>query len=115
MTSVPAGVAADEAFRARRNRQALLRYRIMAITTGVLLAVCTFIALPLKYLFDQPALSLLWVLHGFLFPVYLVTAADLGLRRRWNWLKLGLVLISGTIPLLVFFVERRVTAEEQGR
>jgi len=40
--------------------------------------------------------------HGFLFMVYLVTALDLGVRRRWPLLRLGLVMIAGTIPFASF-------------
>jgi integral membrane protein len=53
--------------------------------------------------------------HGFLFIVYLLTALDLGVRLRWPLLRLGLVMISGTIPFMSFVAERSVRHEIAAR
>jgi integral membrane protein len=96
---------------ARRDRRALARYRVMAYITGVMLLLCCVVALPLEYLADQHWVWVLWMLHGYLFIVYIIVAVHLGLLRRWSLGKLALVALAGTIPLLVFFVERRIVAE----
>jgi integral membrane protein len=89
---------------------ALTRYRVMAWVVGVLLLVLVFIAMPLKYFADQPALvSVVGMLHGFLYMVYLVTAFDLAIRARWHWLRTVLVLLAGTVPVMSFVAERKVT------
>jgi integral membrane protein len=49
--------------------------------------------------------------HGLLFMIYLVVAFDLGQKVRWPIGKLLWVLVSGTIPLAAFFVERTVVRE----
>jgi integral membrane protein len=91
---------------------ALLRYRIMALVTGTLLVVLVFVAVPLNWwAHEHGPVAVVGTAHGFLFMVYLVTALDLGMRRRWPLLKLGLVMIAGTIPFASFVAERKITRE----
>lgn len=93
---------------------ALTRYRAMAWVVGVLLVVLVLIGMPLKYLADSPdVVHVVGVAHGFLFMVYLATALQLALRRRWQLGFTLLVLVSGTVPFLSFVMERRVTARER--
>jgi integral membrane protein len=81
----------------------------MSYVTGSVLAAGT-IALILKHVFDVvlPGYAWLWVGHGYLFMVYLVTVVDLGVRARFPVLKLLGVAVAGTIPFAAFFVEPRV-------
>ena len=99
----------------RTDAGALKRYRIMAYTTGVMLAFCCLVAWPLEHL---AGVKIMWVplnIKGWFFIVYVLTAVDLGLRRRWPLFKLGIVVLAGTIPFLVFFVEHRINQEETAR
>ena len=91
-------------------------YRVLAYVVGVLLAFCALVALPLKYLategsdlqqFGETA-SVLWVLHGWVFMVYVVVTFLLARRERWSIPFTLLNLAAGLIPLLIFWVERRV-------
>ncbi len=96
----------------RRIRGALLRYRVMAIVTGTMLLLLVFVAIPLQvWAHNDGPVSVIGTAHGFLFMVYLVTGLDLGARARWPLLRLGLVLIAGTVPFLSFVMERSVTKE----
>ncbi len=89
---------------------ALTRFRVMAWVVGVLLLVLVFVAMPLKYFADQPGLvAIVGPMHGFLYMVYLVTAFDLAVRARWPFVRTLLVLLAGTIPLMSFVAERKVT------
>jgi integral membrane protein len=84
----------------------------MAFVTGTLLVLLVFVAIPIKYLgHNKGPVSLIGTAHGFLFLVYLLTALDLGVRRRWSWLKLGLVMIAGTVPFASFYAENRIHHE----
>lgn len=95
---------------------AFLRFRILAFITGVLLILLVFVALPMKYLGDDEGpVSVIGTAHGFVFMVYLVTALDLGIRLRWAWVKLGLVMLAGTVPLASFVAERRAHREVRER
>jgi len=91
----------------------LLRYRVMAYIVGVLLVVLVFIGMPLKYIGDVPqVVAVVGTAHGFLYMVYLVTALELAIRRRWSIVKILVVFAAGLVPFLTFYVERRVTAQE---
>lgn len=94
------------------KKSVLTRYRVMAyVTAFMLLALCT--AMVFKYGFDAGEDTTLVIsqIHGALFIIYVIFAFDLGQKARWPFGKLLWVLISGTIPLAAFFVERKVTRE----
>ena len=89
---------------------ALTRFRVMAYVVGVLLLILVFVAVPLRYLADQPLLvSIVGPIHGFLYMVYLVVAFDLSMRARWPLRYTILILLAGTVPFLSFVAERSVT------
>jgi integral membrane protein len=97
---------------------ALLRYRVMAIITGVLLIV-VFLGL-LRYLGViertdgvEEFFGILAQVHGFVYIVYIVTVLQLWMQARWGYGRLATMALGGIVPLLSFFVERRITREVQ--
>jgi integral membrane protein len=88
---------------------ALLRYRVLAWTTGVFLLLLTLHVI-LKYGFDSPGLGA-WVpiAHGWLYLLYVVITVDLWLRTRLDVGRTVLVVLAGTVPFCSFFAERWVT------
>lgn len=91
---------------------ALLRYRVMAYVTGVLLIGLVCVGVPLKYLAGEPiVVETIGQAHGIMYMVYLVMSYDLGRRCGWPLGRLGLVMLAGTIPFVSFVAERRVTHE----
>ncbi|RZT14750.1 integral membrane protein [Kribbella sp. VKM Ac-2569] len=97
-------------------RGALTRYRVIAYVVGVMLLVLLFVAMPLKYLGDNPAaMNVVGPLHGFLYVVYLLGTFDLFRRVRWSFPRLVLMAVAGTIPFLSFYAERKTTHELLGR
>lgn len=91
---------------------ALQRYRLIAWVVGTGLLVLVFVAMPLKYFADQPALvAIVGPIHGFLYVVYLLATLDLAVRNRWNLLRTALVMLAGTVPFFSFIAERKVTAD----
>jgi integral membrane protein len=91
------------------TRGALVRYRIIAYIVGVMLLLLVFVAMPLKYFGDNPAvMNVVGPLHGFLYVVYLLFSFDLARRVRWPLTRLVLVALAGTIPFLSFYAERKV-------
>jgi integral membrane protein len=92
-------------------------YRILAMIVGVLLAFCSLVVLPARHLAPQGSSlqqfgeqwSILWVAHGWVFIVYVVVSFLLWRQTRWSLPFALLVLVSGLIPLVIFYVERVVT------
>jgi integral membrane protein len=92
-------------------------YRVLAMVVGVLLAFCALVAMPLKYLAPEGSSlqqfgetwSVLWVAHGWVFIAYVVVSFLLWRQARWTVPFALLVLVSGLIPLVIFWVEHVVT------
>jgi integral membrane protein len=100
-------------------------YRVLAFVVGILLAFCALVALPLKYAhawfgldgtlgeggslqrFGEQA-SIMWLFHGWVFLIYFVVAFFLARKAGWTIQFTILMLIAGLVPLLIFWVERRV-------
>jgi integral membrane protein len=86
----------------------------MAVLVGTALAVLTFFALPYRYLVlgEEPIwYQYAWMAHGYLFPIYLVATLLLGQALRWPLQKMILVMLAGTVPLMSFVAERRLSNE----
>lgn len=91
---------------------ALRNYRVAAWITGIVLIVLAFVAMPMKYLFDDPTLvSVIGPMHGFLYMGYIVCTLILAERCRWKPVQALLVLLAGTVPVASFIAERQVTRE----
>ena len=85
---------------------------MIAYVVGVMLLLLLFVAMPLKYLADNPAaMNVIGPLHGFLYVVYLLGTFDLFRRVRWSFARLVLIALAGTIPFLSFYAERKTTHE----
>jgi integral membrane protein len=93
-------------------RAAVLRYRVMAYVTGVVLMVLCFVGIPLQvFAHDDAVVNYVGTTHGILYIIYLITAYLLSRQLK---MKLGspqtvILLLAGTIPVLTFVVERWMT------
>lgn len=91
----------------------LLRYRLLANVVGVVLIVLVCIAVPLRYLGDEPALSkAVSPVHGALYVLLVISVVLLGRARRWSVGRMLVVAIGGTVPFVSFLVERSVVRQE---
>jgi integral membrane protein len=86
---------------------AVLRYRVMAYITGVVLMVLCFVGIPLQLAAGNDVIvNDVGTVHGILYMIYLVVAYLLARRLRLPIGPLLLLLAAGTIPVLTFVVER---------
>lgn len=84
------------------------RFRFMALLTGTMLLILTFVAVPLNHIWHRPLLSaIVGPIHGFLYAVYVVVAFDLSRRARWPLGRTIFYLLAGTIPFASFVAEKR--------
>lgn len=91
---------------------ALRRYQVMAWIVSVLLIVLVFVGVPLKYAGGHPGVAK-WVglVHGMLFyPLFLLTAVDLGWRARMPVPRLFLTMVLGTVPVASIWSERQTVS-----
>jgi integral membrane protein len=91
-------------------------YRVLAIVVGILLAFGSLVVLPLEYLltdgstlqqFGEDA-SIVWLVHGWVFAVYVVVTFFLARKAGWSVAFTILALVAGLVPLLIFWVEHQV-------
>ncbi len=110
-------------------RAHLTAYRTMATVVGVLLIVLCLVGLPLNeaHLVDPAWFPVgsdaqqlgddiskyLGVAHGWLYMIFLVVAFTLSRRAGWDLRFTITTLLSGTIPILSFWAERRATRRVQ--
>jgi integral membrane protein len=98
--------------RADALAKAVLRYRVMAYVTGVVLMFLCFVGIPLQvFAHNLIVVNYVGTTHGILYLIYLVVAF---LMTRQVGMKVAsastlIVLLAGTIPVLTFVVERWVT------
>ena len=87
---------------------ALRRYRFMAYTVGIGLIILVFVGIPLQYGAHSPGVvKVVGPIHGALYIVYLLSAADLARRARFSAGQLVAVVCAGFLPFLAFYVEWR--------
>ena len=88
---------------------AVLRYRVMAYVTGVVLVVLCFVGIPLQVAGHPAVANDVGVVHGILYIIYLVAAWLLARRLGLAAKPTVIMLLAGTIPIMTFVVERWVT------
>ncbi|GAB3042393.1 DUF3817 domain-containing protein [Sediminivirga luteola] len=105
-------------------RNALKVYRVMAIITGVFLMILT-VEMIYKYLIapfllgldSQTALvfggfdlaAAIAISHGWCYVVYLIVDFWLWQQMRWKIGTFLIIALAGVVPLMSFFLERRIT------
>ena len=90
-------------------RAAVLRYRVMAYVTGVVLMVLCFVGIPLQVAGHPAVANDVGVVHGILYIIYLIAAYALARRLRLPVKPMVILLLAGTIPVMTFVVERWAT------
>jgi integral membrane protein len=90
-------------------KAAVLRYRVMAYVTGVVLVVLCFVGIPLQVAGHPAVAHDVGVVHGILYIIYLVFAWLLARGLRLGTKPTVIMLLAGTVPIMTFVVERWVT------
>lgn len=83
-------------------------FRILAVLEGVSYILLLFIAVPIKYLSDDPQyVKLLGMPHGILFMAYVVMAVLISTDMKWPSRTLWIVLIASVIPFGTFYIDKK--------
>lgn len=87
----------------------LARLRLVGLLEGVSFLVLLLIAMPLKYLADQPlAVRYVGMAHGILFMLYLLALVPVALDRRWSWKTCAFAVLASVLPGGPFVFDARV-------
>ena len=92
----------------------ITRLRVLGILEGVSFLVLLAIAMPLKYLADNPMpVKVVGWIHGVLFVAFALAIGPAVTAARWPAARAGLILLSGLLPFGPFVLERRLKQVEQ--
>ncbi len=84
-------------------------FKIIALLEGLSLLILLFIAMPLKYFWDQPlAVKHVGMAHGLLFVGYVIFAVMLKPDRNWSIKQTLLIILASVIPFGTFYAEKKL-------
>lgn len=85
------------------------RLRIIAILEGISLLTLVFIAVPMKYGFDNPAfVKMIGPIHGSLFLLFLFNTLSVGVEQSWKFKETTWkVLLACIIPFGTFYIDKK--------
>jgi len=83
-------------------------FRITALLEGVSYILLLFVAVPIKYLGNDPTyVKFLGMPHGLLFVAYIVLAYLIKPEQQWANKTFGIVLLASIIPFGTFYVDKK--------
>ncbi|PMD89756.1 hypothetical protein BWI97_24580 [Siphonobacter sp. BAB-5405] len=86
------------------------RLRILGFLEGISLLVLVFVAVPLKYYAQNPALTkLIGPIHGGLFLLFVINTLSVGIEQNWRFkTTTWKVLLACVVPFGTFYVDRYI-------
>lgn len=89
------------------------QFRIIAFLEGISYLTLFFVTMPLKYLFDSPALNRpVGYLHGLLFVLYVIYTYLVSKKYNWSHTKTTWkVLLASLIPFGTFYIDKKILSK----
>ena len=80
---------------------------------GISLLVLLFIAMPLKYIWDQPgAVKIVGWIHGALFVLFMLLVLRVYDQRSWPFKKVIIAFIAAFLPFGTFVFDKQLKEKE---
>lgn len=88
------------------------RLRLLGLAEGLSFILLVFIAMPLKYVFNQPeAVRVVGSIHGGLFVLYVLAVLGVAFVQKWRIPRAILALAVSVIPFGPFLFDKRLRRE----
>ncbi|MFH7013550.1 DUF3817 domain-containing protein [Flavobacterium sp. FlaQc-52] len=89
------------------------RLRILGFLEGVSLLILVFIAVPLKYFFDNPAgTKAIGPIHGALFLLFIFNTLSVGVEQNWKFkTTTWKVLLACIVPFGTFYIDHKILSK----
>jgi integral membrane protein len=86
------------------------RLRLIGYLEGLSLLVLIFIAVPMKHIFHNPALStILGPIHGAIFLVFMLNTMSVGIEQNWKFkTTTWKILAACFIPFGTFYIDHKI-------
>jgi len=86
----------------------LKSFKWVARGEGISLLILLFIAMPLKYIWDDPSwVRVVGMIHGVLFVAYVALAIFVKEIKQWNYKTLGIVILASILLFGTFYIEKK--------
>lgn len=87
----------------------------MAFLEGLSLLILVFIAMPMKYIWGDPAMvKLVGAIHGGLFLLFIFIALQVSIEHKWKFSEITWkVLLASMIPFGTFYIDSRILRKMQ--
>jgi integral membrane protein len=83
-------------------------FKTVAIMEGISSIFLFFVAVPLKYLFENKEyMRPIGMAHGVLFTIFIIIAGYFALNEKWDLKKSLIVFVCSIIPCGTFYVEKK--------
>jgi integral membrane protein len=91
------------------------RLRVIGFLEGISLLALIFIAMPMKYIGDNPELtSTLGRIHGALFLLFLFTTLSVAIEQNWKFRTITWkVMLACIIPFGTFYIDYKFLRNQQ--
>jgi integral membrane protein len=91
------------------------RLRLLGFVEGVSFLILLFIAMPMKYMFNDPTLvEIVGAIHGVLFLLFVVVALLVAVEQKWKFTDLTWkVLLASVIPFGTFYIDNKILRKLQ--
>jgi integral membrane protein len=84
------------------------RLRAIGLLEGISFLVLLGVAMPLKYVWDEPqAVRVVGMAHGVLFLAYVAAAVQAWLEHNWSWKRAAWVIAASLVPFGTFYTDVR--------
>lgn len=88
--------------------------RVVGVLEGISFLLLLFIAMPMKYLFDNPILvKYVGMGHGVLFMLFLVVLFVVCAKQKWSLQIFLMGLVASILPFAPFVFDRKLKQLEQ--
>ena len=85
------------------------RFRLIAFLEGLSFIALLFIAMPMKYLGDNPEpVRILGSLHGLLFVLFGILLIIVWIEKSWSFKTVLLVFLSSLVPFGTFYIDHKI-------
>ena len=90
------------------------RFKWISLIEGLSFLILLFIAMPLKYVFDQPlAVTYVGWAHGLLFIIYIYVVFPTASKLKWEFGRTFFALLASVLPLGPFIFDRNLNKSQK--
>ncbi len=91
------------------------RLRLLGFLEGTSLLILLFIAMPIKYMLDNPLMvKIVGQIHGILFILFVLQTIQTTIEYRWKFTSVTWkVLLASFIPFGTFYVDSKILSKQE--